>query len=116
KRGGSLDWSSPADEGWRRAAQALRTAETAAAQQTARQPAEPATSETPGARTGSSGQPGRPGPAPWGSGTTGGERTPGQPAGQPERVAGLHAGSRHAAASVQAGLPVRQRGATLVPG
>jgi signal transduction histidine kinase len=34
KRGSSLfDWSSPADEGWRRAAQALQTAEDAAARQ-----------------------------------------------------------------------------------
>src|SRR5690606_23532928 len=56
-RGHSLDWSSPADEGWRRAAEALKSAEQAAAAR--RGGSEPSTADT-HQRT--------PAPAPWTSG------------------------------------------------
>jgi len=80
--GGPLDWSSPADEGWRRAAAALRTAEEAAsARRTQRAPEPP--------------------PSP--------RREP--PAWTPEAVP-----AADEPALSTSGLPVRQRGATLVPG
>src|SRR5690606_24039550 len=113
RRGGTaVDWSSPADEGWRRAAAALRTAEDAAmsrrtAGRSTAPGTRPATAPPPGTPAQPpprhsvrppTGQPApgtRPAPAPW---TSGG--TPGPAAAQAE-------GS---------GLPVRRRGATLVPG
>ncbi|MGH8824755.1 MAG: nitrate- and nitrite sensing domain-containing protein [Jiangellaceae bacterium] len=82
--GGPIDWSSPADEGWRRAAAALRTAEEAAsARRTHREEAErtPAT---------------QPAPSPPERGTP-----------EPEVEEPAYSTS---------GLPVRRRGATLVPG
>jgi signal transduction histidine kinase len=82
--GGPLDWSSPADEGWRRAAAALRTAEEAAsARHTQRAPEPPPAP--------------RREPSAW---TTAAEPVPA--ADEP--------------ALSTSGLPVRRRGATLVPG
>ncbi len=82
--GGPLDWSSPADEGWRRAAAALRTAEEAAsARRTQRAPEPPPAP--------------RREPSAW---TTAAEPVPA--ADEP--------------ALSTSGLPVRRRGATLVPG
>lgn len=155
-RGHSLDWSSPADEGWRRAAEALKSAEQAAAAR--RGGSEPSTADT-HQRT--------PAPAPWTSGGApgpaaapaarqgdaspgaGGSRRPGlqdagrsaplpsrpqQPgrqAGRPAapesppvhapaaRAGGQEAGTQQPAqapAASASGLPVRQRGATLIPG
>jgi signal transduction histidine kinase len=82
--GGPIEWSSPADEGWLRAAAALRTAEEAA---TARR-AQPDSDKPPSVLS---------------------EAPP--PVGQdePERVPAEMAFSA-------AGLPVRQRGATQIPG
>jgi hypothetical protein len=83
--GGPIDWSSPADEGWRRAAAALRTAEEAAsARRTHREEIEHAPPE----------------PSP--------EPSPGQRR-SPEPAVEEPAYST-------SGLPVRRRGATLVPG
>jgi hypothetical protein len=121
KRGGSSDWSSPADEGWRRAAAVLRTVENTAAQPSTTQPAggqptgvQPARSGA--ARHATPEQPNRTGPAPWNAGSPPRKPAPGQsPTGQP---GGAHAApwqSQPVSAS-GSGLPVRQRGATLVPG
>jgi hypothetical protein len=82
--GGPLDWSSPADEGWRRAAAALRTAEEAASTRRSQRPAEPA-------------------PAP--------RREPSAWTTAPEPVP-----AADEPALSTSGLPVRRRGATLVPG
>jgi hypothetical protein len=82
--GGPIDWSSPADEGWRRAAAALRTAEEAAsARRTHREEIERAPVT-------------RPEPQP------GHRRSPEPVVEEPAYSA--------------SGLPVRRRGATLVPG
>ncbi|HJU96921.1 MAG TPA: nitrate- and nitrite sensing domain-containing protein, partial [Jiangellaceae bacterium] len=85
--GGPIDWSGPADEGWRRAAAALRTAEEAAsARRTHREEAARAPVT-------------RPEPSP--------EPSP-EPQRSPEPVVEEPAYSA-------SGLPVRRRGATLVP-
>ena len=81
--GGPIDWSSPADEGWRRAAAALRTAEEAAsARRTHREEL---------------------GRAP----VTRREPAPDRPSAEPVVEEPAYSAS---------GLPVRRRGATLVPG
>jgi signal transduction histidine kinase len=83
--GGDIEWSTPADEGWRRAAAALRTAEEAATARRAQAPndaAAPVFSHTPP-------------PAP-------------EEAGVPEVAEEL--------AFSTAGLPVRRRGGTQIPG
>ncbi|TDD98242.1 sensor histidine kinase [Jiangella asiatica] len=88
------DWSSPADEGWRRAAEALRSAEEAASARRQRD-TEPIQ-----------------GPAQVGSGwanrdvTPAASATPAAPAPQVEEEPVLSA----------SGLPLRRRGASLVPG
>src|SRR5690606_9649636 len=80
KRGGSLDWSSPADEGWRRAAQALRTVESAASQTSPAAPAPAATQPAPTASPSVGAPTGRVGPAPWTSGGVAGPSAqPGHP-------------------------------------
>jgi len=81
--GGPIDWSGPADEGWRRAAAALRTAEEAASARRTHREAERA-----------------PAPA---------TRPEQSPVRAPEPVVEEPAYST-------SGLPVRRRGATLVPG
>jgi signal transduction histidine kinase len=86
----SHDWSSPADEGWRRAAEALRSAEEAASARRSQRDTEPIPDSRP--------QPG----AAWA------QRHVGRTAPQPTT-------SEEAAVSAS-GLPVRQRGASLVPG
>ena len=121
KRGGSTHWSSPADEGWRRAAAALRSAESAAAGQ--QPPSQPPSTEriaASGARHASAAQPGRKAPAPWTAAQAQAagrpapnQQAPVQPVGQPGRAGGTHAAPHQ---GQPAGLPVRQRGATLVPG
>ena len=177
RRGGSSDWSSPADEGWRRAAAVLRTVETATTPPAPVSPASPAaagsvpvaSSPVPpvpgGLATGSpSGGPGgRVGPAPWTSGGTPGPSAqpgrspqpasptrpaspvlpgspaqsgppglPSRPVGHPDAGRGQPGGpgqpgtpappanppaqSQPVSARSSSGLPVRQRGATLVPG
>jgi signal transduction histidine kinase len=94
KRGGSSDWSSPADEGWRRAAAVLRTVETVTAQPPApvgpashaaagpapvSSPARPVPSG-PAIGSPSGGPGGRVGPAPWTSGgAPGPSAQPGRP-------------------------------------
>jgi signal transduction histidine kinase len=82
--GGPIEWSSPADEGWLRAAAALRTAEEAA---TARR-AQPRAEATDSVLS---------------------EAPPPVPEGQPVEAAEELAFST-------AGLPVRRRGATQIPG
>lgn len=85
------DWSSPADEGWRRAAEALRSAEEAASARAVQRDTEPiATSPQVG-----SGWANREAPA---------------PAQVPEPVAQAEP------ALSASGLPLRRRGASLVPG
>jgi signal transduction histidine kinase len=85
----TTDWSSPADEGWRRAAEALRSAEEAASARAGQRDTEPiATSPQVG-----SGWAGRETPAP-----------------APEPVAEVEP------ALSASGLPLRRRGASLVPG
>jgi signal transduction histidine kinase len=116
KRGGSSDWSSPADEGWRRAAAVLRTVENTAAQPSTTQPTSGQPARPGPARHATPEQPHRTGPAPWNAGSAPRGPAPGQPpTGQP---GGAHAApwqSQPVSAS-GSGLPVRQRGATLVPG
>jgi signal transduction histidine kinase len=130
-KGGALDWSSPGDEGWRRAAAALQTAEEAAsARRGSYQPSSSAPQR-------SAPQPARQ-PSAWTSGGTPGPAAAGQPAPQrsmpqsprstpaPVRPAPMShpapanqqqpAPVASAGPSGPAGLPVRQRGATLVPG
>ena len=82
--GGPIEWSSPADEGWLRAAAALRTAEEAAAARRAQpqhEPTLPGLSEPP-----------------------------------PPAVAEPAAMAAPELAFSAAGLPIRQRGATQIPG
>ncbi|WP_052762144.1 sensor histidine kinase [Jiangella alkaliphila] len=82
------DWSSPADEGWRRAAEALRSAEEAASARAVQRDTEPIqTSPQPGSG--------------WARET---------PAAVPEPVAQAEP------ALSASGLPLRRRGASLVPG
>ncbi len=82
------DWSSPADEGWRRAAEALRSAEEAASARAVQRDTEPIqTSPPPGSG--------------WARET---------PAAVPEPVAQAEP------ALSASGLPLRRRGASLVPG
>lgn len=89
----TTDWSSPADEGWRRAAEALRSAEEAASARAGQRDTEPiATSPQVG-----SGWTSREAPAP-------------APAPVPEPVAEVEP------ALSASGLPLRRRGASLVPG
>ncbi|MBB5787159.1 sensor histidine kinase [Jiangella mangrovi] len=91
----STDWSSPADEGWRRAAEALRSAEEAASARAGQRDTEPiATSPQIGSGWAAS-RPETPAPA---------------PAPVPEPVAEAEP------ALSASGLPLRRRGASLVPG
>ncbi|NDL57872.1 sensor histidine kinase [Phytoactinopolyspora mesophila] len=108
----SSDWSSPADAGWRRAAEVLRSAEEAASARHTQPAARP-----PGHRRA------RPaaGTQEWPSSTT-----PSVDAGRVETGAHVTAASETPAAAASsaadvpamnaAGLPVRRRGASLVPG
>ncbi|HEX6197923.1 MAG TPA: nitrate- and nitrite sensing domain-containing protein [Jiangellaceae bacterium] len=160
--GGNLDWTSPGDEGWRRAAAALRTAEDAAnarrgqapapqhrppqhpaPQRTAPQRPQRPNPWTSGGIPGPAAQPPRsqqpvsrpaPGPAQAPSQPPAPAQRQGEqqrPAAQPQQPAPPPAAPRPQApqqpapvASAQSqrpesgasGLPVRQRGATLVPG
>lgn len=87
----TTDWSSPADEGWRRAAEALRSAEEAASARAGQRDTEPiATSPQVG------------------SGWAAASRE--TPAPVPEPVAEVEP------ALSSSGLPLRRRGASLVPG
>ncbi|WP_116947828.1 sensor histidine kinase [Jiangella endophytica] len=91
------DWSSPADEGWRRAAEALRSAEEAASARAVQRDTEPiATSPQVGSGWANRETP-PPAPAP-------------SPAPVPEPVAQAEP------ALSASGLPLRRRGASLVPG
>jgi len=94
--GGPIDWSSPADEGWRRAAAALRTAEEAASARRTQRESEPA----PRPRRDDYLSPREPLSARNETSWTGGE---------PDTLPDEPAFST-------SGLPVRRRGATLVPG
>ncbi|WP_166346132.1 sensor histidine kinase [Phytoactinopolyspora limicola] len=124
----SSDWSSPADAGWKRAAEVLRSAEEAAAarwsqppaqqptQQPGQLPAQPSTrppshrrARPPAAGTEWPASPSPSSPA---------EPTrvdASAPAGTPVGTAGV-AGTAENPAVNAAGLPVRRRGASLVPG
>lgn len=84
------DWSSPADEGWRKAAEALRSAEEAASARRSQRDTEPIPDAT------------RPPAAP---------SRPEAPPRAPEPVAEQSQPTINAS-----GLPVRRRGASLVPG
>lgn len=88
----STDWSSPADEGWRRAAEALKSAEEAASARAGQRDTEPISTSPQ-----------------IGSGWAAGRETP-APAPAPEPVAEVEP------ALSASGLPLRRRGASLVPG
>ncbi|TDC49033.1 sensor histidine kinase [Jiangella ureilytica] len=87
----STDWSSPADEGWRRAAEALKSAEEAASARAGQRDTEPISTSP---QIGSGWAAGREAPAP-------------APAPEPVEVEPALSAS---------GLPLRRRGASLVPG
>jgi signal transduction histidine kinase len=88
----TTDWSSPADEGWRRAAEALKSAEEAASARAGQRDTEPISTSPQ-----------------IGSGWAAGRETP-APAPAPEPVAEVEP------ALSASGLPLRRRGASLVPG
>jgi len=143
QKGGALDWSTPADEGWRRAAAALRSAEDAANARrgtpgqpgpTVRRQPPPATrgdAWTGGGAAGPAAGTGQPTPRPAPQRPTAPQRpsarprptAPQQPTTQPTPTAPHRQAAPQqpvpapvASAGGVAGLPVRQRGATLVPG
>lgn len=103
-KGSSLDWSSPADEGWRRAAAALQTAENAAnVRRTGHEPTTPAPVVDHLQQS----------PPPW---TSGGSPGPAATPAPPPASAPSQPVPAAAANQSASGLPIRQRGATLVPG
>jgi signal transduction histidine kinase len=108
----SSDWSSPADAGWRRAAEVLRSAEEAATarrtQPSTRPPGHRRSRPAPGTQEWSSSAPARQDPV---RAETGGHISAAADTSAPAASSAADVPATNAA-----GLPVRRRGASLVPG